>query len=289
MVPERDNLNIDNPNRPLLRAFRATVAYDGCGFVGSQLQLKGRTVTGEIIKALTRVLDHPARPRLASRTDSGVHATGQVMSFRTSAQRTSEQILKALNSLLPEDIRILDCWEVDFSFHPRHSAVGKVYLYRILHSPVLDPMSRSFVLFIAEEKPFDIRKYRSEIRQLEGERDFRSFSPRLEHGENPVKTIWGTQVKRDGQQTETRLAGSGFLYQMVRRMIGLAVAVAQGREKPGAVKRAIEQPETGRVTYNAQPQGLTLEKVYYDEGEMVRAIKTWSVRISEARPEGSAR
>jgi tRNA pseudouridine38-40 synthase len=260
-------------NRPLIRAFRATLAYDGSGFKGSQLQPNARTVVGEVSKALSRVLDHPARPRLASRTDAGVHATGQVMGFRTSSARTADQIRRAMNSLLPDDIRVVDCREVDFDFNPRHSALGKLYLYRILRARELPPMSRACVLFYPEEKLFDLGAIRAGLKEFEGEHDFRSFSPRLEPGEQPVKTIWRTSIRQDQPLTEIRIAGSGFLYQMVRRMMGLLVAVSQGREKPGSVRAALEKPVIGRVTYNAQPQGLVLERVMYTEDEVRETLE----------------
>jgi tRNA pseudouridine38-40 synthase len=200
-------------NRPLLRAFRAVISYDGSGFKGSQLQRDMRTVVGEVSKALSKVLDHPARPRMASRTDSGVHATGQVIGFRTSSSRTPEQIRKGLNALLPDDIRVLDCLEVDLDFNPRHSAMGKVYLYRMLRAGECPPMMRSYVLFLPDEKPFDVRAFKSEARVLEGEHDFRSFSPRLEPGEKPVKTIWRIVAAQTNNPPliEVRIAGSGFL------------------------------------------------------------------------------
>ncbi len=254
-------------NRPLIRAFRATLAYDGSGFQGSQLQKNARSVLGEINKALGKVLAHPVRVKAASRTDAGVHATGQVIGFRTSAPRTAEEIHRAMNSLLPGEVRLTDCREVGFDFSPRHSALGKVYLYRILRAKELPPMARKYVVFLSEEKPFRREFLESEAGDLVGKHDFRSFSPRLNPGENPVKTIWRARVTDDPPLVEVRFTGSGFLYQMVRRMTGLCMAVAGGREKPGAVKRALESRQTGSVVYNAAPHGLFLEKVLYTEEE----------------------
>jgi tRNA pseudouridine38-40 synthase len=260
-------------NRPLLRAFRATISYDGSGFRGSQLQPDSRTVVGEISRALSKVLDHPARPRMASRTDSGVHATGQVIGFRTSSNRTSEQVRKGLNALLPDDIRVLDCMEVGFDFNARHSALGKIYLYRMLRAGECPPMMRSYVLFLPEEKRFDLPAFESEAHVLEGMHDFRSFSPRLEPGEKPVKTIWRVAVVNAPPLIEVRIAGSGFLYQMVRRIIGQLVGVAHGREKPGSTRLALENPVKGAIRYNAQPQGLVLEKVMYSEDEIREVVE----------------
>jgi tRNA pseudouridine38-40 synthase len=265
--------NLDITSRPLLRAFRATLAYDGSGFVGSQLQKDGRTVLAEVNRALGTVLAHPVRVKVASRTDAGVHATGQVIAFRTSAPRTADEIRRALNGLLPGDIRLTDCRETDFSFHPRHSAVGKVYLYRILRARELPPTSRHYVLFIEQHKPFDLGRLRELARQLEGERDFRSFSPRLEAGANPVKTIRRVGIRDDAPLVEIRFIGSGFLYQMVRRMTGLMIAIIQGRERGDSLKKALEHPETGAVRYNASPRGLFLERVMYSEDEMRAAVE----------------
>jgi tRNA pseudouridine38-40 synthase len=260
-------------NRPLLRNFRAVIAYDGGGFCGSQLQKDGRTVLSELNKALTKVLAHPVRAKIASRTDAGVHATGQVISFRTSAPREPEEIYRALNGLLPGDIRVTDCREAGFDFHPRYSALGKVYLYRILRAKQLAPMSRQYVLFIEEHKPYDLELVKKCAARIEGEHDFRSFSPRLEDGENPVKNIYGIGINTDGELTEVRIAGSGFLYQMVRRIMGLLIAIAQGRESSGAVAEALKNPETGKVRYNAAPQGLFLERVMYTGEEVDEALR----------------
>lgn len=266
-------MNIVNMNRPLLRAYRATLSYDGSGFKGSQLQKDVRTVVGEVSKALSKVLGHPSRPKMASRTDSGVHATGQVMGFRTSSARTADEIRKGLNSLLPHDIRITDCSEVGFDFHPRHSALGKMYSYRIFRARELSPMLRTQVFFVPEEKPFNYDLFESVAKEFEGTHDFRSFSPRLMEGENPVKQIFKVQVGKQGQLLEIKFTGSGFLYQMVRRMVGLLIAVAQGREKPSAVKMALNNPHQGIVIYNAQPQGLVLEKIFYEDYEIQKVIE----------------
>ena len=102
---------------------------------------------------------------------------------------------------------------------------------------------------------------------------FRSFSPRLEPGEKAVKTIWRVAVTNAPPLLEVRIAGSGFLYQMVRRIIGQLVAVAHGREKPGSIRLALENPEKGAIRYNAQPQGLVLEKVMYSEDEIREAVE----------------
>jgi len=264
-------LNIVNMNRPLLRNFRAMIAYDGSGFCGSQLQKSDRTVLSEVNKALTKVLAHPARARAASRTDAGVHATGQSISFRTSAPRSADEIHRALNGLLPGDVRVTECREAGFDFHPRYSALGKLYLYRIIRARELPPMSRKYVLYIEEHKPFDIEVMKKAVEELIGEQDFRSFSPRLEEGENAVKRIYGAGIVEDGNMTQIRFLGSGFLYQMVRRMTGLLIAMAQGREPGNAIVKALRNPETGSVKYNAQPQGLFLERVMYTEGEFAEA------------------
>jgi len=258
-------------NRPLLRAFRATLAYDGSGFSGSQLQKNDRTVLSEVNTALSRLLAHPVRARITSRTDAGVHAAGQVIGFRTSAPREISDIRRGLNGLLPDDIRVTDVKEVDFNFHPRFSAIGKVYLYRILRMKELPPLKRHQVLFIEEHKPFDLDLLKRIAAVLEGEHDFRSFSPRLESGENPVKNLHRTSVRADGNITEIKFVGSGFLYQMVRRMTGLLIAVFQGREPESAVRSAIENPLKGSVKYNASPKGLILEKVLFTEDELLNA------------------
>lgn len=266
-------MNIDNMNRPLLKAYRAIVAYDGTAYCGSQLQKYDKSVIDEINRALAKILAHPVRVKAASRTDAGVHATGQVISFRTSATRTPDEIRNGLNGLLPEDIRVTGCSEVDFQFHPRHSAIGKMYLYRILRARELPPIHRRFVLFIEEHKPFKYSRLRDLAMEYEGEHDFRSFSPRLEKGENPVKRIWKVNVGGDENLAEIRFIGSGFLYQMIRRMMGMLIAVIQGRETEEALRRALSEPEVGKVRYNAPPAGLFLEKVFYTEAELRDALE----------------
>jgi tRNA pseudouridine38-40 synthase len=259
-------------DRPLLRNIRATLSYDGSGFSGSQLQKSDRTVLSEVNRALAKVLAHPVRVRGASRTDAGVHATGQVIAFRTSAPRAPDEIKRALNGLLPGDVRVTECVEADLDFHPRHSAVAKEYLYRILRAGELPPMSRNYVLYIEEHKPFDIELLSRTAKALEGERDFRSFSPRLEPGENPVKRIHRVEVREDSPLVEIRYVGSGFLYQMVRRMTGLLIAIVQRRAPSDSIEEAFKNPEKGKVPYNANPKGLFLTKVFYETTELEKAI-----------------
>ena len=274
-------MNIVIMNRPLLRCIRATLSYDGSGFKGSQLQKTERTVLSEVNRALSKVLAHPVRVKVASRTDAGVHATGQVIAFRTSAPRTADEIYRGLNGLLPGDVRVTECSETDLSFHPRHSAIAKEYLFRILRAKELPPTSRHYVLYIEEHKPFDIGVLAKTAKELEGEHDFRSFSPRLEPGENPVKRIHRVEVTEDAPLVGVRFVGTGFLYQMVRRMMGVMIAIVQGREKRDAVTLALENPEKGSVRFNASPKGLFLEKVFYDRDELNERVGKKRIKVRE--------
>lgn len=264
-------------NRPLIQAFKAIVAYDGTGYAGSQLQENAPSVMGEINSALARILDHSVRVKAASRTDAGVHATGQVIGFRTSADRQPDEIRRGLNSLLPDSIRIMYVAEADFKFHPRHSAVGKVYRYRMYRGEVLPPMLRNYALFIDSSKPFYPDGIALVIKSFKGKHDFSSFTPRLEDGENPVKDIWGTDVLIRPPGIEFVFAGSGFLYQMARRMAGLALAVGQDREFRDSVIDALSNPVVGKVIYNAKPLGLFLERVIYSEKEKKAYLAELSV------------
>jgi tRNA pseudouridine38-40 synthase len=266
------NENIENMNRPLVRVFRVTLSYDGSEFCGSQLQKEDRTVLSEVNRALSKVLNHPVRAMVASRTDAGVHANGQVIAFKTSAHRTSEDIYSALNGLLPDDVRVTECREAALDFHARYSAVAKEYIYKIYRAKACPPTLRKYVLFIEEHKPYDLDLLKQLASQLEGEHDFRSFSPRLLEGENPVKKLRIASALEEEPLTEIRFIGSGFLYQMVRRMVGLMIAINQGREKSDAVREALGNPVKGCVRYNAMPQGLFLERVFYSEDEIYEAV-----------------
>ena len=248
---------IDAPERN----FSARVAYDGTAYAGFQLQPNEPTVQGELEKALAKVLGGEIRVHAASRTDAGVHSLGQVMSFHNATSLPAEEIEKAMNALLSSDIRIGPMVERDDDFHARFSAKGKRYIYRIYRGERESPFLNRYSLWVWGD--LDVDRMKMAVSYFQGSRDYRSFSPRLNEGENPVKKLFGVWVEERGELMEILMAGSGFLYQMARRIAASLIEVAKGGLKQDEIDGWLANPEVGACRFVLPAKGLFLMDVMY--------------------------
>lgn len=243
------------------RNFSARVAYDGTAYAGFQLQPDQPTVQGGIEKALCKVLDGEVRVHGASRTDAGVHALGQMISFRHETTLPAGEIERAANALLDRDIRIGLVLERDDDFHARFSAKGKNYIYRIYRGKLESPFLDRYALWIWGDLDMERMKFAASL--IPGERDFRSFSPRLNDGEKPVKNLSGVDVEEHDELLEISMTGSGFLYQMARRIAGSLVEVGMGGIGTDEIEGWLAKPETGACGFMLPAKGLYLVEVMY--------------------------
>ena len=241
--------------RPLRRIL-ITVAYDGTGYHGWQLQPNAVTIEGELNKALSELLGEDIRVIGASRTDAGVHANGNLAVFDTRARIPAEKIPYALNRRLPEDIRIQAGQEVAPDFHPRKCDTLKTYEYRILNTKFQNPNKRRNTYWTYLD--LDIDKMQQAGNYLVGEHDFTSFCSIYAQSETRIRTITELTVRQQEDEIILRVTGNGFLYNMVRIIAGTLLQAGAGKIQPERIKDILEAKDRNMAGPTAPPQGLTL-------------------------------
>ncbi|MGI6663201.1 MAG: tRNA pseudouridine(38-40) synthase TruA [Bacillota bacterium] len=248
------------------RRIKATVQYDGTDFLGFQRQAKGRTVQGVLEDALGKLLGHPVTVKGAGRTDSGVHARGQVISFVTENSIPARNIPVALASFLPPDVIISSACDVDEEFDPQKDAVSKTYCYRIWRGEAPDILTARYTYWWPGS--LDLGLMEEEAKWLLGRHDFASLratgSSAVTTAREVMKAQWVRKPEGPrGETWEFWITADGFLYKMVRLIVGTLIDVGRGRLPPGTVKRLLEEPGSGQAGQCAPGRGLCLEKVEY--------------------------
>ncbi len=248
-----------------MKRVKLTVSYDGTNYCGWQVQPNGITVQEVLNRALSELLKEEIRTLGASRTDAGVHARGNVAVFDTSARMPAEKISFALNTRLPEDIRIQKSEEVPADFHPRFTSTVKTYEYKILNTTFQDPLRRldSFHWY----GPLDLEQMQKAADRLTGTHDFRGFATAKGPDDNTVRTIFGTELKKEEDMIRFRITGDGFLYNMVRIIVGTLMEVGKGAMDPEQIDRILETGNRELAGPTARALGLTLIEIRYPEWE----------------------
>ena len=246
-----------------------TCAYDGQPYCGWQSQRGGESVQDTVEAAMAAILKVQMRVAASGRTDAGVHAHAQCFhaDIPEGCRMTSQNWLAALNAHLPASIRILDVREVAADFHARFSAVGKEYEYLICCAPVLVPFLNGRVWHVPHA--FDADLLEAALRIYEGEHDFRRFA--ANRGNEPadppadfyLRTIYSAAMQREGELLRLRLHGNGFMYRMVRLLVGTAHQVARGRMSMQELREMLANPLGVKTRYCAPAEGLYLRKVFY--------------------------
>lgn len=243
---------------------RLRIAYLGTHLAGWQKQENARTVQGELEKALARLYRQPVHTVGAGRTDAGVHADGQEAHFDAPLAIPPAGVLQAINGLLPWDIRVLRVTPVALTFHARRSAVGKRYRYRLAWGQVLPPWEGLRRLWLV--RPPNLELLAKALRLLPGEHDFLSFSlsGHAGHGKRgTVRTLFVAAVTCGRGKADIIFEGDGFLRGMVRRLVGAALEVAQGRHELSWLEGLLGGTAGVPPAPTAPPHGLTLERVFY--------------------------
>lgn len=242
---------------------KLTVAYDGSAFSGWQSQTHGKTVQDELERAIERIAGVRARIHGAGRTDAGVHALAQCAHVDVPDRRLpATRWTKALNGVLPATIRVLRCRFVSSDFHARFSAKGKTYSYRIWLGPILPPLELNRAWHIAA--PLDRDLLAAAGREFVGQHDFAAFAAnRGKKEENTVRTIWSLAVKSRGPAISIEVSGDGFLYKMVRLMVGAMVQVGFGKEQLSKIDADLRNGRVDGVRLAAPGNGLYLMRVWY--------------------------
>lgn len=235
-----------------------TVAYDGTNYHGWQIQPNGETIEGILNRCLSVLLGEKISVIGASRTDSGVHAMGNVAVFDTESPIPAEKMSYALNQRLPEDIRIQKAEEVASDFHPRHCASRKTYEYRIYNAPFPMPVRRLYSYFTYV--PLAIERMRQGAAYLVGEHDFKSFCSVQAQVESTIRQIDAVEVLQENQEIVIRVSGRGFLYNMVRIIAGTLMEVGRGHIEPEKVDEILRAKDRQAAGPTAPACGLTLIK-----------------------------
>lgn len=244
-----------------MKRVKLIVAYDGTAYCGWQLQPGLPTIEAVLNKALTELLQEEITVIGASRTDSGVHAKGNVAVFDTKHAIPAAKICPALNQRLPEDIRIQSSEEVALDFHPRRVTSQKTYEYHILNRKVALPTERLYSYYIYYD--LDIIAMQEAAKYLEGEHDFKSFCSVKTQVLDTIRNIYQLEVKRAGDKIIISVTGSGFLYNMVRIIAGTLIEVGRGAIPPEKIKEILIGCDRSLAGPTAPPQGLILNGINY--------------------------
>jgi tRNA pseudouridine38-40 synthase len=245
------------------RRLKMIVAYDGQGFAGWQSQSHRNTIQDHIERAFERIGGKPVRVHGAGRTDAGVHALAQCAhADLTDEHFSAPRWTHALNALLPPAIRVLRCQYVSKDFHARLSAKGKIYRYRIWSAAVLPPFEYGRAWHVSTSLDFKALKKATEA--FVGTHDFVAFAASRGKPEpRTIRTIYGARVRRDGRCITIEFEGDGFLYKMVRLMVGAIVRSAANRMHVEDVFRRLDSGRVGQARFAAPAEGLFLVRVRY--------------------------
>ena len=238
-----------------------TLAYDGTDYQGWQLQLDKPTIQLALSAALERIDGAPVVVHGAGRTDSGVHAEGQVASFRLQRERSGGELQRALNGNLPAEIRVLDAAPAADTFHARFDARSKTYRYQIYTGEVMSPFLARYACHYPY--PLDCERLAEEGQALLGTHDFSAFTVAACETKTRVRTLTEFRVETDGPLLSLSFTGDGFLRYMVRTMVACLLEFNRGRLKAGSLAELIESRDRARVGALAPAKGLTLVKVEY--------------------------
>lgn len=250
------------------RKYKLAIQYDGTNYNGWQVQPDAASVQETIEKTIEKFLQEKVRVIGSGRTDRGVHALNQTAHFTTSKEIDTAWFLKAANSLLPKDIRILSITKARADFHARYSAKGKIYHYHLWLQPQQSPFQRLYTTHF--KKPLNIQLLRKAASLFIGTRDFTAFANSAKEGsaaKNPVRTIKRLDIIEQPGGFRLEFEADGFLYKMVRNIVGMLLDVASGKRPIEDIPLAFEKKDRRFAGKAAPPAGLFLVQVFYELGK----------------------
>ena len=243
--------------------YRLTLSYDGSRYNGWQKQGNTpNTIQEKLETLLTRLIGEPIEANGSGRTDAGVHAMGQVVSFRCTAKQDCTALLADIRKYLPEDIGALELSEASPRFHARLNAVSKTYVYRVWNSDAPNVFERKYMYTVPD--PLDLSAMEAAAAHLVGTHDFMSFCANKRMKKSTVRTITSIRMERLGNELRFTVSGDGFLYNMVRILVGTLLEVGTGKRDATSIPALLEAKDRSKAGYLVPPQGLRLETVYYD-------------------------
>lgn len=245
--------------------YKLTLSYDGTGYSGWQIQPNALSIQELIQNALSTILREPISVIGSGRTDTGVHALAQIAHFKTERMIDCKRMLFSLNGLLPQGIRVKTIENAPLSFHAQRDAIGKEYHYHLHLNPVMSPFKRLYSWHITQ--PFDCERLKEGARLFVGTHDFTSFANESHKGaasSNPVRTIYSIKVEEEEGGIRLEFYGNGFLYKMVRNIVGALVQVACLKLTIKDLEEILAAKDRRKAPMAAAPQGLFLAKVDYN-------------------------
>lgn len=245
-----------------MRNIKLTIEYKGTNYLGFQKQPKGPTIQGELEKALEILLKERAKVVGASRTDAGVHATGQVVNFRTSSRMEGKRIKSGLNGILPEDIVVKEALEVPISFHARRDAILREYCYLIWNESYPSVLKKEFVYFVPQ--PLNLGAMRQALKDLIGTYDFTSFCVASSSVKGCTRTVKEAAIEKKGQLFLIRIQADAFVHQMVRSIVGTLIEIGLGKRKPEEMGEILESKDRRKAGKTAPAHALILTEVRYE-------------------------
>lgn len=245
----------------LIRNIKLILEFDGTYYAGWQKQKNITTIQGTLESAIKKLTNEEVKVIGASRTDSGVHAMGFVCNYNTSSTIPADKFREALNSKLPADIVVLHSEEVSMNFHARYNSKGKKYIYSIQNTAIAPAIGRNYVYHY--NKKLNVDKMIEATQYFLGNHDFSAFKSSGSSVINNVRTIYELNISHSEKLIQIEVTGDGFLYNMVRNIVGTLIDVGIERIKPCYVKTIIDSKDRNRAGKCVASSGLRLEEVYY--------------------------
>ncbi|MDP3786569.1 MAG: tRNA pseudouridine(38-40) synthase TruA [Candidatus Omnitrophota bacterium] len=245
----------------MIRNILLKIEYDGTNYSGWQSQKNSRSIQDTTEAALKRITGRKARLISCGRTDAGVHALGQIANFKTTSDILLYKLQRGLNSVLPKDIVIKEIREAPLKFHSRFDAKSKTYCYTIINGASPSAVQRDFTAYIPYK--LDLPLIKKEAKHLLGKHDFKSFQAADKVERSSIRTIKRLDIKKAGNSIKITVEADGFLYNMVRNIVGTLLEIGKGRLKPGSMGKILKAKDRKLAGPTASARGLCLMEVKY--------------------------
>lgn len=248
--------------KAMIKNFKLTIEYDGTEFSGWQIQNNYRTIQEEIEKAISVMTKQKITLTGSGRTDAGVHALAQIANFICDTNLKPDSFFRGLNSLLPKDIIIKQCEEINENFHSRYDAKSKLYRYKILNRELPPAIGRNYAWFI--KRPLDFNAMKEAVLLLVGTKDFKAFEASGSPKKTSTRTVLRAELTKEKDNViQFEIEANGYLRFMVRNIVGALVSVGLGKLKPSDIKIILDSKDRRKAPATAPPHGLFLVKVKY--------------------------
>ncbi len=251
--------------------YKMVIGYDGSSYAGWQVQPGQRTIQQTLEEGLAGLSGMPVKVHGSGRTDAGVHAAGQVAHVDLARIWQPVALLRALNTRLPSDIRVMDVQEASNNFHARKSAVGKAYRYYLYQGDILPPHERLYAAHV--HHALDVAAMQRALARLIGQHDFAAFSANPDREvETTVRHLFAGTIRNEGVRLQVTVIGDGFLYKMVRSIVGWLIRVGKGDVQPEQTDEILASRIRTAAVPTAPPQGLFLWQVFYEANALASGL-----------------